>query len=70
MKEEKKSVVSGCNTIFCQPHSIRKKNIKNEHENRHHLLCCNICTRLLYHLRSLIFHILIPDTDVDIRQVA
>ena len=55
MKEEKKLVVSGCNTIFCQPHSIRKKNIKNEHENRHHLLCCNICTRLLYYLHSPFF---------------
>ena len=38
---KKKSVVSGCNTLFCQPTLKRKKkNIKNEHENRHHLLCC------------------------------
>ena len=24
-RRKKKSVVSGCNTIFCQPHSTRKK---------------------------------------------
>ena len=34
----------------------KKKNIKNEHENRHHLLCCNICTRLFHSLCSLIFY--------------